>query len=396
MLLKKIKILYLIDCLYNQGGSEMYLCRLLMNLDRKRFLPIICPLEPFDSLMIQKLRNLAIPLYPLGVNKIYSWQAIKKGLWLKKLIKQEKVDIVQTIHFSSDFLGIIAGRLAGVSAVISSRRDMGFMETSIHYRFFRYLLDRLTDRVLTNSNMMQQAIVAAEKIPAIKFITIYNGVCLDEFKPMRNRSRKCLELGLRPDSHHIGIIANIRPIKGLEFFLLAAAETLNVFPNCEFVIIGSTASLHESIAVYWQKLCGIIDSHGIKDKIIFLGPRQDIADVLTLLDVYVCSSISEGFSNSIIEAMACGVPVIATKVGGNVEAVCENQTGFLVPPKDAKAIAVRLIQLLADRKRRRSMGNAARQRVADCFNLPNVVREHEMLYASLSNKKNKMPKKPTQ
>ncbi len=382
-----MKILFLTEVLYGEGGTEMYLFRLVTHLNKTKFKSIICPLWPEDSKMIQNMRLEHITVKPVLITKLLSIKTLLQAHNLVTYIRKEKVDIIQTHHFAADLIGVLVGRWAGVPVIISGRRDMGFMENAFHYYLLRRIMNLFTLKVLTNASVMKQHIIKRERIAEKKTVTIYNGVPLEAFKQPTDKIQKFGQMRLRPDYYHIGITANIRPIKGLEYFLQAAGEIADHYPETEFLIIGGDATLNRQLDTYKQKLNQIISVYQIAERVHFLGRRTDMAEILSILDIYICASLSEGFSNSIIEAMAMGLPVIATDVGGNAEAVIDGKTGFIVPPRDATAIAERAFQLLADRKLAKRMSRAAKRRVVENFSVDRVVSQHEALYSALTNHK---------
>ncbi len=381
---KKIKILYIIDILYNRAGSEMYLFRLLTNLDKEKFEAIVCPLEPLNSPMIQWMRENGIVVEPIDAPKIYNLNAIKKAYQLIKLMRRYKIDIVQTIHLSSDIFGTLTAWLAGVPVIVSSRRDMGFNETKRRHRLMRRLINLFVDKVITNSEVMKQQICRNERVRPEKILTIYNGLDAKLFNVSVDPVQQKKKLGLEPNKSLVTVISNIRPIKGLEFFIEAAATILQRFANSQFIVVGGDATHCDS---YKEKLNQLISSLKLSDCFFFLGSRAEIPEILSITDVFVLPSLSEGFSNTLIEAMAAGKAVVATDVGGNPEAVVSNATGFIVPAKDSKAIASAVMTLLADKPLAEKMGQAGRLRVEKCFSITQMVGRMEMLYLSLLKKR---------
>jgi glycosyltransferase involved in cell wall biosynthesis len=381
-----MKILYLTEVLYGQGGTEMYLYRLVTRLNRDHITPIVCPLQPKESDMIQKLRQQNIKVKPVLITKLFALNTLIKAYHLAHYIRQNKISIIQTHHFAADVFGTMVAHWARVPVIISARRDMGFNEDTFSCRFSRRLLNPLTHKLLTNASAMKRDIRINQHVPDKKIMTIYNGVDLDRFNNGKtDRDQQCQQLGLNPNRKHVGVIANIRPIKGLEYFLQAIPMILARHPDTEFLIVGGDATFNKELDQYKKTLNDIINRHHLHDKVHFLGRRKEIIPIMRILDVYVCSSLSEGFSNSIIEAMATGIPVVATDVGGNSEAVEDTVTGFIVPPADAHAIANCVNRLLQDKQLCNDMGTRAVQRVQQNFTIDKAVEQHKTLYTTLLN-----------
>jgi len=395
--MSKITVLFIIDILYGNGGTETSLFRLLTHLDREKFEPIVVPLEPTQSPMIGKMMANGIRVKPFPVSRIYGFNAVRQALRLKKFIQDNHVDIVQTIHFNSDIFGGVVARWAGVPVVISSRRDLGFTEHKKRHIVCRRVVNRCFDIIVANSNAVLQEVRIREQTPGNKLTVVYNGVDVDNYTVPVCRKEKLNSLGLRSDVWLIGMVANVRPIKGFEYFIQAAARVKQSFPGSQFVVVGGDAEFGVEINVYKKKLVRLTRKLGLEDEIVYLGMRHDVAEILAVFDIYVSSSLSEGFSNTILEAMASGKPVVATNVGGNSEAVIHGETGFLVPPADADAIAEAIVKVLSNQELCYEMGCRGRSLIQDKFSILSMSQQMQRLFTSLyyvrnSNHKNDAPK----
>ena len=205
--------------------------------------------------------------------------------------------------------------------------------------------------------------------------TIYNGVDLDRFHPALSRYRRA-SVGWNDKHIVFGIVGNFSPSKRHSDFVKAAALIRVRNPDARFVMLGADYGLRERNSEPDR-------SERPSFEISYRGERAAFAAVLAALDIYVCTSSSEGFSNVLLEAMACGKPVIATGVGGNPEAVIDGDTGFVVPVGIPHEIAAAAETLVHDPLRRREMGMRGRRRVEDNFSLQKMTRATEQLYLSL-------------
>lgn len=381
-------ILVLIDLLYEQGGTEKFLLQLLAGLDRQRFTPLVCPLQPLDSPMIRLLREQGIEVMPLGIDRLLSLHALRCAWRLRRLIKSRGIRIVQTIHFASDLLGALCRGIWGSPALISCRRDMGFKENGRRHLLLRRITNRRMSRIVGNSAAMIDRLAAHEGIAAARLQLIRSGV---EASALPDRARRAarragLRAGLGLPAGHplIGCVANIMPIKGHQYLIEATALLRQRGVPVQLLLIGGYHEDEGAFNGHFAMLKQRITTLGLQQSVHFLGHRPDAANLVGLLDIFVLPSLSEGFSNALLEAMAAGVPAVATAVGGNPEAVIDGQTGLLVPPGEAGAIADALERLLADPRRRRQMGAASHQRVLECFQLPQMVQTWEALYESLA------------
>jgi glycosyltransferase involved in cell wall biosynthesis len=231
---------------------------------------------------------------------------------------------------------------------------------------------RLADCVLVNADAIRHWLIeqgyAAEKIHVIR-----NGIVPPKPVGQEAAARVRRELGVTADVPLIGVLSRLNKMKGIEHFLEAAAAMGRRDPR--FLIIGDGGHRKE-LEKYAAGL-------GLGERVLFTGFRNDVSDVLAALDISVLPSLSEGLSNSLLESMGAGLPVIATNVGGNPEAVEDGVTGIIVPPGDAGALARGMTLLLEDPERAAEFGEAARRRVAQRFSIEQMVRETEALYLRL-------------
>jgi len=357
-----LKIIYLIDKL-KEAGAQKHLLGVISNLDKERFKPKLLTLEE------------------LGVKRIYGLSGIRGLIRLIRIIRQENPDIVHTYLFSENILGVFAAKLAGVKFIVTSRRDTGILrEGKLRHILAYRLTNRWVDKIICVSEAVKKVVLAKEKINPDKVTVIYNGVDIEKFNPALYQ--KCgakfkikSSLGIEEDESVVGMIANFSWIKGHKEFIEAAKLVLKEMPNTKFLLVGDGPLLEN------QK--SKIKNQRLEDKILFLGRRQDIPELLSVMDVSVNASYSEGMSNTILESMACGIPVVVTAVDGNLETVVNGVTGILVPPKNFKAMAEAIIKILKDRELAKRLGNNAKELVNNKFTSQMMVKEIEKLYSQL-------------
>ena len=375
---EKIPILYVIQMMKGFAGTEKHLYEIVKRLNKDRFKPIICCFEIGKGKMLREFKDIDIELIVLPIKKIYGFNALRYGLWLHKFIKQRKIKIVQTFHVKADLYIPLIAKLSGVPIVLSSRRDLGFNQKKQHIIAQRFL-NVFVNKIIVDSEAVGKVVMKKENVDRTKIKNIYNGVNL-EFFNQNETSREIREkFGIAPSELVVGSIANFNPIKGWDFFIQACRLILQKHDNVKFLFVGGGPLLKE-----YQDM---VERLGISQKVIFTGNIKNVNEVFPIIDVSVNSSLSEGFSNTILESMATGKPVVATNVGGNPEAVIEGETGFLVQPKDPEALAEAVIKLLEDKQLARGMGIAGRERVIEHFTLDRMIRETESLYDSLLEKK---------
>jgi len=178
------------------------------------------------------------------------------------------------------------------------------------------------------------------------------------------------------------VVANIRRVKGHQYFVHAASIVHKRHPDVEFLVVGYDM-IKDGHSIPQLKQYG--EQVGISQNLHFIGGRTKIANLVSLFDVAVLPSLSEGFSNVILEYMASSKPVVATNVGGNPEIVVHGETGLLVPPADSDALASAILSVLEDKDRESTFGMAGRKRVEERFNLDVMLRNYENLFEEVIN-----------
>ena len=252
------------------------------------------------------------------------------------------------------WLGALAARSLG-RPVVRSRH------VSIRIRSRRALVYRLADRVVTSGEAVR-AIVVGAGVPAGRVVSIPPGVDTRRFHPGVSGKTVRDELGLAADQPLVGLVANIRGSKGHNVFLEAAREVLQWRPDARFLVVGDGVGRAEV-----RRRVGAM---GLKAVVTLTGFRRDIPEVMAALDVLVLPSIrSEATSQVIPQAFAVGTPVVASTVGGSPELVRDGETGRLVPPGDARALAAAMLELVSDPARARALGRAGQQLAAECYSL---------------------------
>jgi glycosyltransferase involved in cell wall biosynthesis len=368
-------ILFVIDEICELGGAERVLLEILRRLATDRFR---CSLATFriDS-RLEALQNLPCPLHVLPLHRTYDVHALKTALRLRRLIRQEKVSIVHTFFETSDLWAAPIAKLSGCPILVSSRRDMGILRGRKHHLAYP-IVNRLFDRVLAVSDEVRSYSLNHDHLPPDRVETLYNGVDLEVLSARVANSDARLLLGLRADVPVISTVANIRPVKGIDVLVRAAAHVCREFPEAIFLIAGSVL-----VPETYTELQAQVESLGLKSNVRFLGKQSNPYPILQTSDVFCLPSRNEGFSNALIEAMGCGLPCVATRVGGNAEALAEGTSGYLVESEGADALADRILRLLRDPQMRLRMGQAARQTVEERFSIQAMVARLMNIYDEL-------------
>jgi glycosyltransferase involved in cell wall biosynthesis len=257
--------------------------------------------------------------------------------------------------------------------LIWSRRDMGILRARKHRLAYR-LMAGVPDAVFAVSEQVRQYCIEVDRINPARVQTIYNGLDLRDWD---TASRPAIP----SDELLVTTVGNIRRVKGHDVFIKAAASIVPHFPNVSFSIAGDVLEPD-----YFAELQALVRDLNLSDHFHFVGNVTDLHQHLFAANIFVLPSRSEGFSNAIIEAMAASLPVVATNVGGNAEAVKDGFTGFLVPPDDPAALAAAISRLLSDQSQAKAMGAAGKAIVAENFTTEVMMTRIASAYEKLLSK----------
>jgi glycosyltransferase involved in cell wall biosynthesis len=372
-----VHILYLIDVLWGLGGAEGVLLRIPKLLPKDRYRSTIGTfrLRPESPVFDQ----LPCPIREFPVNRVFGMGALRTALNLRQFIRSERVQIVHTFFESADLLGGLVAKLSGVPVVISSRRDMGILRSTRHRIAYR-LMSPIFSQVQAVSGAVRQETIRADRINPDKVVTIANGIEIEKLAAAHGSPAWRHSLRLEGAAPLIVSVGHIRRVKGFDVLLRAAAEVCQVYPQATFLIVGSVQEpdCH-------SHLLDLVSQLHLEHNVRFLGKMEseDVWSLLKLCDVFCQPSRSEGMSNALLEAMACGLPCVATAVGGTPEVLEDGRTGYIVPSQDHHAAATRMLALLGDPQRARSMGSLARLVVEERFSAQSMIRNMVGMYDQL-------------
>jgi glycosyltransferase involved in cell wall biosynthesis len=357
------------------GGTERQVVNLVHNHDRQRFdVHLACfrrsgPL--LDELDTDRITLTDYPITTLPSPRTL-WQQARLG----RYVRRNRIRVVHSFGFYANVFAIPAARLGGAEVVVASIRDTGD-----HLRWSQQALQKLVcraaDHVLVNAAAVK-AVLVGHGYDASRISVIPNGIDSARFREPEGPSGVRRELGLPERAPLVVVVSRLNRLKGIEYFLEAAALLASGFPEARYLIVGDSIS-----QAYRSELEARAAALGLGQRVRFTGFRRDVPDLLSEASVSVLPSLSEGLSNVVLETMAAGVPVVATSVGGTPEMVEDGVTGLLVEPRDPRALAQAIGSMLADPARGRAIGKAGRQWVAERFSLEAMVRDTELLYERL-------------
>lgn len=374
---KEIVIALIIDRLVGcdgmTGGTERQLIEMANRLTGTTCRPMVISLR--DNPDSPAWQSLQCEKHILQVRSLASLEGIRELWGLSRMLRRRSIDIVQTFFFDATLFGVLAARLAGVHAVISCRRDMGFWYDKKKTVLLR-LANLFSTRILANSQAVKEMVIQQEKTRPGSIDVIYNGTDLDALAetpaaPLHEEFPQ-----LHDNSFLVGIVANLnRPVKRVDLFIKAAREVLQAIPTCRFLIIGDGELKSEL-----QELVRTLD---IEQAVFFLGSRHPALPYVKHFSVGMLTSDSEGFPNALIEYMAAGVPVVATAVGGVTELIQDGKTGLLAPAGNHRELARQVIALLADNHKRKTIGENGKKLVRKQCSWTHKIPELEAYYRNL-------------
>ena len=351
----------------------MALFQLLKNINNNRYRPTVACFYNGDRDIALKILDQKVPVFDLGMSSKLRVDAFGR---LLKIINQEKPAILHNWLFHANVPGRIIGKLAKVPIIISSERTMG-MEPSHRYWLNRST-SRWTDRIICVSKAVATFVESEIGISSNKTVVIPNGIGVEDLQSEQSNQMIRSKLGLMDEKIIIGTVARLDPVKKLDVLIQSISVT-NDQESSVYVIVGEGPE-RKSLEVLIAEL-------GLTDRIFLVGHQDDAKSWISAFNIFVLSSQWEGMPNVLLEAMAAGKPVVATRVGGIPEVVVEGETGLLVPPGDPGALANAISEMLSDPDRAKRMGEVGRQRVIDQFDIKTTVKLTEALYDQLLEEK---------
>jgi glycosyltransferase involved in cell wall biosynthesis len=361
------------------GGAEIMLYRLLCAMDRSRFCNSVISLGG-DGTVAQRIRAAGISVRVLDIRPR---QAVTGIVRLARELRRERPRVIQTWMYHADLLGGLASlSLPGVPVVWNIR--CGGLDPSIdkHSTIWisrlctglsRFLPARIVSCSHSGSNVHVAAGYTRKKMQVIP-----NGFDTESYRPDRASLLAVRdELGLEAGAILIGAVGRFDRAKDHATLCRTAAIVCGLQPKVHFLICG------ENITRSNSGLTSLLEAAGIGSRCHLLGRREDIPRIMAALDVFVSSSAVEGFPNAIGEAMACGVPCVATDAGDSRQLI--GDTGLIVPVRDAEALAANVLKLIdVGAEGRMALGALARQRISDRFGIAQVARQYEELYQEMA------------
>jgi len=370
-MMKRINILYFIPEL-NVGGAETVLKDLVLSIDKAKFKVVIwCTDEAGFYKKILNESGIDVFVGTFKERKFDVFGLIKTIIKIRKL----KIDIVHSHFFRPTFWDVLIARLCGVRVVLTSRHDMGYWRKentgpSLTEKFRNFL----TTEIIAVSEAVKTAIAKAELIPLRRIKVLYNGADFNNMKSSKNNGRLKKSFGFNEKTKIIGSVGRLRTVKGFNYLIEAFSILCKDNDNLKLMIVGHGGSEKE--------LKRLTKSLGIEESVVFTGVRDDVIDLLSIFDIFVFPSISEGFGGALLEACITKKPIVSTRCGGPEEIIRDGISGILVPKADYKVLAEGMLKLLNNPVLAEKLASEAKKNAIINFSLQSTVKKYEEYYSS--------------
>lgn len=350
------------------GGLENGVVNVVNRLSASRFRSSICCLKHGGEFAARV--SPGVEIYEMG------WRGgndPRLALRLASLFRRTRPDVVHTRNAESFYYGFLAARLAGVPCIVHSEHGRAFDDSAFRFRVQRWFSAR-TSAIFAVSHQLKGDLVAHVGIPEQRIQVLHNGVDLGRFVAGDGAAVR-RQLGLAPDAMVIGSVGRLVPVKNYPLLIKAVAALRASGVVLLLVGEGPERARLEALAA----------DLGISSQVRLLGHRDDVTSLLAAMDIFVLPSLNEGMSNTLLEAMATGLPCVVSNVGGNLELVDHDAEGYLFASGDEQALREHLARLCKDASLRKRLGDAGRARVEGEFSIEAMIERYENLYiATLS------------
>jgi glycosyltransferase involved in cell wall biosynthesis len=375
--MQRVHVLTLIDHLSLTGGAERLALDIATHLDPSRFRSTMCASrfapngEPSENerQALERMRQASVHFLPLTRRRrgeVLPWRHVAR------YARRERVEVLHAHLFGSNLWGTIIGRLARVPVVVAHEHTWSYEGQPLRRTLDREVIARWSDAFIAVSREDRRKMVEIERIPPERIRFLANGIAAQTPTPGRDLRT---ELGIPSEAPVIGAVGRLRAQKAHDVLIRAGALLRKDHPGLRVAIAGNGSEK--------QRLEALASELGMQDAVMMLGRRLDIPDLLTIFDVTVCSSEFEGSPLAVMEYMEAARPIVATNVGGVPDLIEDGVHGLLVPPCDPPRLAEAIDALLRDPVRARSMGERARERRRQEFDLDTMVGNVEALYEEL-------------
>jgi len=350
----RLKIVFLLNC-FDISGVETIIAKTIRGLDPDRYDIRAIALQRRSGALADLLSPLGVHCVDVDVRSRFDFRALYR---LARLIRG--ADVLHTATFHAHILGRLLGRFLGVPVILGSEVIMAF-ETPLRLALNRWTA-WIPSYLICNAEAVRRYVIDTLKVPADRAVTVYQGVNVEAY-PFRRERRFAHPV--------LGTVGRLQSQKGYRYLIEAAVIVRRTHANARWIWIGDGPER--------PQVEELISMNGLDGVIELAGYSGDMAENLTRFDYYVHPAIAEGMPYAVVEAMAAGLPVVATDVGGTRELVEHGVSGFVVPPSDPETLAANILALLEDPEGARRLGVAARERIRLHFPEGNMAEEEDRL-----------------
>ena len=344
---------------FEPGGTERQMTELIRRLDPSRWLVHVACFEARGG-WLPRVAEAAASIEEFPVTSLKSPRTARHLVNFAAWCRANRIAVVHTAELYSNIFGLPAAALAGVPVRIGNRREINPDKSRTQIAMQRAAYG-FAHKIVANSRAAAHRLLF-ERVPAHKIAVVANGL---DFERVQQRQS-------RPTLRKVIVVANLRPEKGHEVLIDAAADVLQRFPDAMFEIVGGGPERDSLVAR--------AAARGMTQAFAFLGHRDDVPARLAGADIFVLPSRSEAFPNAVLEAMAAGLPIVASGVGGILELIDDGKTGLLVPPGEPQPLAERICRLMADPASAAALGDAAREEARARYSFDRMVAAFESIY----------------
>ena len=347
------------------GGAEMLVSRIASGLDQARFRSHVGLFAP--GWLKDRCEKESLPTVVLPMRS--QWDVA----WVARccaVVRSQRVDLIHAHEFRANVYGAIVAKLCGVPLVGTVHGKNYYPDHVKRRMAYRWVSKTAT--MVAVSEDLRRFLQDRVGVRRDRITRIYNGVDMPERLFREGVAQFRCNLGIQPSEFAIGIVGSLYPVKGHRHLFDAFRSVLTLHPKTKLLVVGQ-GDLESSLKQQALDL-------GIDRAVSFLGLRNDVPNILAALDLFVLPSLSEGLSVALLEAMSTGVPVVASRVGGNPEIVQDGQTGLLVSPENAQELAGRILEMMTHREKTKLFGERGREWVSQNFTTARMLGHYQDLY----------------
>ena len=369
----KINILHVIHSL-DVGGAEKLVVEFTKGTNKDMFNVMVCCLDKIGELGEELISN-GFDVETLDRRPGIDWRLVFR---LRKLLKKKKIDVIHAHQYTSFFYSSLAKNFPKKPRLIFTEHGRFFPDQRrIKRVIFNPFLSKCASEIIAISEATKVAMVKFDNFPQNRVKIIYNGVTFKASST--NLFKKRSELNISNEDFVLSTAARLDPIKNYKMLITVMKRITRTVNNCKLLIAGNGPE--------YDTLSSEIIKNELTESVFLLGHRSDVKEIFSASDVFLLSSLSEGTSITLLEAMSAGLPAIATNVGGNPEIIVEGETGLLVKSNDAEAMADKVLYLHQNRMFAKQLGEAGKKRAEELFSYERMMDKYEQLYVKYADYK---------